>query len=321
MMAIRLPLIAAALLLVTSAGASGPKPDYQTADGRFRIVGYNDMDEMLTAAASRIEAGPAGFRFEFDLNSTRSAPAALVAGRSLLAPMGAEMDPADRAAFHGAWGSDPIEFRIAHDSLTRGTLSSPTGILVARGNPLRRITLDQVRRIFTDQPGRPAISTWRALGIASAAGIRPIGLAADTAIGRFTLNALRADRYAVRFEGMRQSRDAAAIVAADPTAIALANLNFAGPDVRALTIIDDRRVARVPTRAGIRSGRYPFDRFLLIYARQEADGGIAPAARMLLESLLSPEGQAAIGRQSRGYIPLNRRELAYERIKLAKTMK
>jgi phosphate transport system substrate-binding protein len=320
MIASRSPLIAAALLAVTSGGAAQPKPDYETADGRFRIVGYNDMDEMLLAAAKCIQGGPAGIRFEFDLKSTRAAPAALIAGRSILAPMGAEMGPADRVAFRAAWGSDPIEFRIAHDSLTRGTLSSPTGILVARVNPLRRITLDQVRHIFTDQPGRSTISTWRALGIANTADIRPVGLAADTAIGRFVLNALRADRYTVRFEGMRQSHDAAAIVAADPTAIALANLNFAGPDVRALTIIDDRGIARAPTRTGIRSGGYPLDRFLLIYVRQEADGRIAPAARILLESLLSPAGQAAIGRQSRGYIPLNPRELADERIKLSKVM-
>lgn len=42
--------------------------------------------------------------------------------------------------------------------------------------------------------------------------------------------------------------------------------------MKALAIVDDRGIARMPTRTGIQSGSYPFDRFLLIYARREADG-------------------------------------------------
>ncbi|QDZ07921.1 hypothetical protein FPZ24_10850 [Sphingomonas panacisoli] len=283
------------------------------------------MDEIIGDATRRIAASGTTVRYDLDLKSTRSAPAALIAGNSLLAPMGAAMEPADRAAFRAAWGSDPIEFRIAHDSLVPGTLSSPTAILVAVDNPLRRITLAQIRRVFASSADGTAAVRWGDLGLGGRWRTRPIravALARDTAIGRFALaGPLRASAFAAAVEGKRQSRDVAAAVAADDAAIGLANANFAGPRVRALAVIDDRGRTTAPTRAGIRSGRYPFDRFLLIYARREADGAIAPAATLLLESLLSDAGQAAIGRQSRGYLPLNRSELAVERVKLNKNIK
>ena len=312
-------------LMAALIGAAPQGSGYVTTDGRFRVVGYNDMDEMLGDAARRIAASGSAVRFELDLKATRSAPAALIAGTSLVAPMGAAMEPADRVAFRAAWGSDPVEFRIAHDSLKPGTLSSPTAILVAADNPLRRITLAQARRLFAADPGERPITRWGDLGLGGRWRTRPIrmvALAADTAIGRFALSGpLRASVFAASVEAKRQSRDVAAAVASDNAAIGLANANFAGPRLRALPVTDDQGRTIAPTRDGIRSGHYPFDRFLLIYARREADGAIAPAASLLLESLLSPAGQAAIGRQSRGFLPLNHHELAVERERLKKNVR
>lgn len=315
---IRDALFAIGITFLLAATPAPQRADYITPDGRFRVVGYNDMDEILGAATSRIAASGSPLRYDLELKSTRSAPAALIAGTSLLAPMGAEMDRLERAAFRSAWNSDPVEFRIAHDSLVPGTLSSPSALLVARANPLRRISLAQIRRIFTGGgQGR-----WRDLGLHGVWArrrMRAVSLGADTAIGKFLLaGPLRATAFAAAVETKRQSRDVAAEIAGDPAAIGLANANFAGPGVRALPIVDDKGSVIAPTPTGIRSGRYPFDRFLLIYARLEASGHLAPAARALLESLLSPEGQRAIGEQARGYLPLNPSELLAERQRLKK---
>jgi len=62
----------------------------------------------------------------------------------------------------------------------------------------------------------------------------------------------------------------------------------------------------------LRAGRYPLDRFLLIYARRPLD----PLVREYLRFVLSPEGQGVIARGSLGYLPLNDAELAAERAKL-----
>lgn len=315
---IRKGLLAIGITLLVAAASAAQKVDYTTPDGRFRVVGYNDMDEMLRAATTRIAASGSPLRYDLELKSTRSAPAALIAGSSLLAPMGAEMDPAERAAFRSVWNSDAVEFRIAHDSLVPGTLSSPSAILVARTNPLRRISLAEIRRLFTGG-GQGRWGDLGLHGVWTQRRVRTVSLGADTAIGKFVLaGPLRATAFADAVETKHQSRDVAAEIAGDPAAIGLANANFAGPGIRALAIVDDAGSVIAPTPAGIRSGRYPFDRFLLIYARLETGGHLAPAARALLGALLSPEGQRAIGKESRGYLPLNPQELASERRKLKK---
>lgn len=282
----------------------------------IRIVGYNDMREMLTAIAPRIAALHPEVKVALDLPATKAAPAALIDGRATLAPMGAEMDAADRAAVRARWGSDPVEIRVAHDSLAPAALSSPTGVLVARDNPLREMKLATVRAAFTaaTPPAR-----WGDLGARGGWAGQPVHfycLAPDTAIGLHLLRGpLAGDAFTPACHFFHQSRDVAAAVAADRFGIGLANLNHAGGATRALALVDAAG-RHTPDRAGIISGRYPLDRFLLVYARRDRRGAIESDAAFVLDFLLSPAGQASIAHGTLGYLPLNPREVAAERQKL-----
>ena len=66
------------------------------------------------------------------------------------------------------------------------------------------------------------------------------------------------------------------------------------------------------TEANLLAGRYPLDRFLLVYARVP----LSPVAREFLRLTLSREGQSAIAASPQGYLPLSAREAALERAKL-----
>ena len=313
-----------AVAMLAVAAPTNAAGGYVLPDGRVRIVGYNDMDEMLTAIVHPLEQ-TTGTRFALDLRSTRAAPSALIDGTSLLAPMGAEMEPKDRAAVRTAWGGDPIEFRIAHDSLDRAALSSPTGIIVAAANPLRTIDIRQARRVFVQSSRAEPITRWGELGatgVWAERPIHPVGMASDTAIGRFVLHhPFASSDYVPNYAPKRQSRDVVAEVAADADAIGLANLNHARGPVRALAITDDSGVVRQPTRQVVASGRYPLDRYLLVYARTDREGHIDPLAGQVLRAVLSKAGQAAIARGSRGYIPLASAERHVELIKLENSLK
>jgi phosphate transport system substrate-binding protein len=307
MMRARRSLLALGALLAV---AAAPAPRV------IRIVGYNDMREMLVAIVPAIEAAHPGVKIELVLPATKAAPGALLDGHAVLAPMGAEMEPTDRAALQARWGSDPIEIRIAHDSLSPAALSSPTGILVARDNPLRSLPLAAVRAAFTaaSPPTR-----WRDLGANGSWADAPVHyycLAPDTAIG---LHLLRGPFAGTAFTPachfFHQSRDVAAAVAGDRFGIGIANLNHAGGATRALALIDASG-RHLPNRAGIMSGSYPLDRFLLVYARRDRHGAVEPDAAMVLDFLLSPAGQASIARGTLGYLPLNPREVAAERRKM-----
>ena len=69
-------------------------------------------------------------------------------------------------------------------------------------------------------------------------------------------------------------------------------------------------------RADLIAGRYPLDRYLLIYVRIPPGGRLDPLARDYLRLALSPEGQRAIASGHLGYLPLSIAEAAAERVKL-----
>lgn len=102
-------------------------------------------------------------------------------------------------------------------------------------------------------------------------------------------------------------------MAADPLAIGFTAVNRVTPGVKILAVAPRDGDPPVPlTEADIRTGRYPLDRYLLIYARQPLD----PFVREYLRLVLSREGQQAIAADSLGYLPLNPAEVAVEVRKL-----
>ncbi len=301
-----------------SADAPPARPAYVEADGAIRIVGYNDMRWMLEALDRTFTRSHPGIRFDLVLKGTRTAPAALADGSSLFAPMGAEFTEQELHRYRKQVGAAPLLFRVAHAALDPRARSSPLAVYVNPANPLRAISMRQLRAIFaaparlTDggQLGlRDSWAHWR---------IHPCGLAADTALGVFMRrHHFGGARYVNTYRGFRESAQVLRQVAADPAALCLADLNQANPAVRVVGI-------RLPSGAGVArgspqdivSGRYPLDRHLYVYLR-------APAARAgnslvcaYLDLMLSATGQQIIAAAAPGYLPLNSAEGASERHRL-----
>lgn len=287
-------------------------------DGLISIVGYNDMREMLEALDNLFERTHPGIRFALTLKGTRTAPAALAAGRSLLAPMGAEFLPDQLAAYRREVGSDPIAFRIAHDSLEPQARSGPLVIFVPAANPLPALTLAQLERIFAT--GGPGLR-WRQLGLTGRLADRPIhtyGLMAATPLGRFMRqHALAGRPFDKQFIGLPESADVVRNVGDDPLGIGFAAINHATPAVRMVPL--SRREGGRPclaTPADLLAGRYPLDRYLLLYVRIPPGGRLDPVARDYLRLALSAEGQRAIADGHLGYLPLSAAQAAAERARL-----
>ena len=201
---------------------------YLTASGAISIVGYNDMREMLEALDKLFNREHPGAHFALTLKGTRTAPAALAAGRSLLAPMGAEFSPDELAAYRREVGSAPVAFRIAHDSRDPQARSAPLAVLVAAVNPIARLSFAQLQRIFALGGGE---LRWRELGLTgNLAGhpVHPYGLSANTALGRFMRqHALAGQGFGKRFIGLPESADVVRKVTDDPLGIGFAAMNRA----------------------------------------------------------------------------------------------
>lgn len=293
-----------------------PPKDASYLDGEraVRIVGYNDMRGVVAGWDRLYAARAPGVRFAPDLPATRAAPPALLAGRSALAPMGAEMTPEDIARFRGAGGAEPLVVRVAHDSISPKALSGPLVVIVPRGNPISALSMAQVGRVFAAEGG---VRSWGDLGLKGAWAVRPIhrlGLKPETPLAQVLKSRAFPDgAFAPDLVGYGHSTEAITAVARDPDAIGFAAINGVTPALKVLRLSASRRAPTVyPTAAVLRAGRYPLDRQLLIYARRPLD----PFVRAYLELTLSCRGQAAVGADPLGYIPLSPAERRAERAKL-----
>lgn len=316
------------MLLAAGLGASGVDPAlpryeprafaapvgvaYLTPGGAITIVGYNDMREMLEAIVSEFVATHPGTRITLDLRGTRFAPAALAAGTSAIAPMGAEFTPLQLADYRKATGDDPLEFHVAHASLDPRALSGPLAIFVHRDNPLRSVSLAKVALAFTGEASR-----WGELGATGEWADRPLhtyGVERGTPLALFLQKAVLGGQPLLKeMAGFPQSADVVRRAGEDPLAIGFAAAMRATPAVHMLALAAHEGSDPVaPTNENIAAGRYPLDRFLLVCARRP----LTPFAREFLRLVLSREGQEAVAASPQGYLPLSAIEAAAERAKL-----
>ncbi len=299
--------------------AAGPArhAPYLTSTGAVAIVGYNDMREMLRSLDQLFERTHPGVRFALTLEGTRTAPAALASGRSLLAPMGAVFSPEELAAYRRLVGADPVGFRIAQDSLDPRALSGPLAVFVPLANPISHLTFGQLRRMFSTH----AQPRWGQFGLTGKWANQPVhayGLAGNTALGRcMRRRVLQGQPFSAAFHGLRESSEVVREVGVDPLGIGFGAMNRASAAVRVVSL------ARHPgepfsrgTRSDILARRYPLERYLRIYVRIRPGGQLDPLAREYLQLALSEQGQRAISAGHLGYLPLSERTAAAERAKL-----
>lgn len=273
---------------------------YRLAGGAIAVIGYNDMAPLLEVWSSRFSALHPGLRFALALKGTRTAPPALADGSSAFAPMGAEFSPEQLQAYRTATGGrDPVMFRVAHASLGHQALSGPLALIVHHDNPRETIALDEAAAIFAGHGDR---------------GLHPVGLAADRALGVFFRERLGLGaRFGPGFRAFAQSSEVVHWVEHDPDAIGFAAVNRVTAGVKVLAVATRAGEAPVAlNEENVSAGRYPLDRFLLIYARAPLE----PLAREYLRFVLSRDGQAVVAADPLGYLPLNAAELTAERSKL-----
>ena len=291
-----------------------PGEAYVEPDGAIRVVGYNDMRWMLEALDRRFEVTHQGVRFDLVLKGTRTAPAALAAGTSLFAPMGAEFSASELAAYRIVTGSRPVKFRVAHAALDPRARSAPLAIYVHRDNPLATISLRQLRNIFAT-PQR--IRRWSQLGLTGDWATRPVhpcGLAASTALGTyFSYHVLDGKAYASDYRSVPESALALHQAATDQDALCFGDLNQANDSVQVVGIVVNHdTTVSAGSRDDIVSGRYPLDRYLYIYAPAANDSGTNALLCDYLHLLLSSDGQEIISAATPHYLPLSRDQRARE---------
>src|SRR5258707_10372578 len=192
--------------------------------------------------------------FVYKMYGTASAIGALATGAGNIALLGEEISPEAALAFRRAKGYAPTGIEVATGSLDINFFDYAHMVFVHRDNPIEQLTLGQLDAIFGAQHRRGPrnIRTWDELGSRgewSGRRIQPYGWKVDEDFALFFREAVLEDSHrwnadireyvhVMRADGKQYDHGQQILdaLAKDRYGIAISNVRYAVPEVRALAL-------------------------------------------------------------------------------------
>jgi phosphate transport system substrate-binding protein len=313
-------------------------PDYQPGErvsGTVSLWGHGSfkrdfMGTLVKTWIAEFQRQQPDVKFDYRMYGTASAIGALYTNAGDIAILGEEISPAAARAFERAKGYPPTGFEIATGSLDVNFYDYAHMIFVHKDNPLRGLSVGQLKAIFG--AGNPRIRTWGQLGLKgewAERKIQPYGWKTDVDFALFFRERVLDDSHrwnadirefvhATRPDGSQYDHGQRILdaLAADRFGIAISNVRYARADVRALALSrKDGAPYEEASAATLISQAYPLARIIPAYIDREPGKPIEPAQREFLRFILSRQGQKALLDHS-GYLPIGKDILVRERAKL-----
>lgn len=308
-----MPFAPLALLLAIASAPAGPGGFAAVPAepaGTLRSLGSSTATTLLERIANPFAKLHPRATIDFETGGSSAAIPALIEGRSDIAPMSRRIDEAERLAFEQRFGRPPLEIRIAVDAI---------GFFVHPDNPLESLSMEQLRRVFGDQPDGEGAATWGDLGVAGPLAsrriVRMISLPSQGSHGIVRSDLLGGGRYHLDCVPAIVATELIQAVTVDPAAIGFVPLVFRTPRAKLLAIDDGDGEATLPTPEACVAGDYPFARYLFVYLDAPPDRGVPPLAAEFLRFVLSRQGQNIVRRE--GFTPLPAETAAAESARLA----
>ena len=302
----------------------------QPVSGVIRIWGhgaYNPSQDFIEALVLAWEDGfrklQPEVRFENHLNGTAAAIGALYTGVGDLALMGREIWPPEVTAFTEVFGYAPTGLNVLTGSFDVRNRGYAIVIFVHKDNPLPGLTLRQLDAIYSidRRRGGPALRTWGDLGLTGEwhdKRIHLYGLPIARGFAEYFEQtvflgghkwraALRefADEPGSKggaTDGGQKMLDA---MAHDRYGIGYAGLLYHNPNVKALALAaKDAGPFVEPTKDSVLNHTYPLTRMITMYLNKAPGKQVDPKLAEFLRYVLSREGQEAVLRKGRGYLPM-----------------
>jgi phosphate transport system substrate-binding protein len=263
-----------------------------------------------------------GVRFDYQMHGTSSGIPALFTGVGDIAILGEEILPGAAAAFEKVKGYPPLGIEIMTGSVDVRNFDYAQQFFVHKDNPLRHLTLAQLDAVFGSEHrrGMRNIRTWGELGLHgvwSKKIIVPYGWAIDDSFGAYLQQyllggshqwncALQEFVHTYQTDGSvydhgQQILDA---LARDRYGIAVSNIRYAGPNVKALALgLQPAGPFFQATKETLVDHRYPLARTIPAVIDRAPGAAIDPKVREFLRYLLSRDGQTRVNEDGR-YLPL-----------------
>lgn len=305
-----------ATLALSALAQVAAMPEYAPArqvSGVIRICGSPQMGDLLHLYEAGFRKLQPNVQFQEDLQSTVTAVSGVSSQHADLGLLGREIWPPEERAFAAAKGHPPNIFEVATGSYDVPKATFALMIFVPRANPLASVSMEQLARTFGESAA--PIRTWGQLGLTGAWAQRPIrlyGFSRDNDKAQI-FSKLVFRNNETWTAGLHEFSNAPApngddagklildAVAADPDAIAISNVHYASPAVRAVPVTAPNGNAPIaPTRQSVSNRSYPLSRAVYVVFDGKASN---PAAVEFLRFILSRQGQQAVQREG-NYLPL-----------------
>ena len=300
---------------------------YLLPDGSIQIVGDDTMEPLLKRLNELFVQTHPGIRFTIVLRSPPTGIDGIQAGVSLFAPVAHDAWETEIEPFKRLTGYRPLDVRIGRRGYAGAGRENPPGIYVNASNPLPRLTVDQVARIFTTGQQPSDLRHWSQLGVDGEWAKHAIHLYGTRDDGR-TITALRTARFgglpfARHYEALADDADVLQALAGDRYGIGVVWFVEGASVPREVRLVPLAENAGAPPSVAeygdVRQGRYPLSPYLHLYIRSAPGEPLDPVVKEYVRLALSSVGQHIIealkdGKQ--GYVALTPEEAVRELAKI-----
>jgi len=252
-------------------------------------VTIKGSDTMVILVQRWTEAYPDKSATEFQVTGGGSGTgiAALINGTTNICASSRPIKKDEVAQLEKKFGYKGLEIRVAMDGLA---------IYVHKSNPVKQLTMAQVKDIFTGK-----VTNWKQVG----GNDKPILLySRENNSGTYEFfkeHVLNKQDFAASAQHMAGTAALINAVSKANTAIGFGGAAYA-KNVKALPIAKEASAKAVgPTAATIHDGSYPISRFLYFYLNQKPAGSV----KKFIDWVISPAGQKVVSEV--GYYPIKRK--------------
>jgi phosphate transport system substrate-binding protein len=273
-------LILTALVLATMVGVYG----FMALD----IITVKGSDTMVILAqrwAETYQAKTPGVSIRVSGGGSGTGISALINGTTDICDASRSMTASERNQLKGRFGSPGVEVRAARDGIT---------IYVNQSNPIKQLSLGQLKGIFTGQ-----ITNWKQLGGSDA---RIVLYGRENSSGTYSFfkeHVLKNQDYASNCATLPGTAAIVNAVLKDARGIGYGGVGYL-KGVRAVPVsATDGGTPYMATEQTVKSGTYPISRFLYLYLRNRPTG----ALKAYIDWIISPEGQSVV--KKAGYFTVN----------------
>lgn len=268
--------------------------------GSITSVGSDTLATLMSNWSGEFKRLYPQVKFQIQASGSSTAPPALTKGTASIGPMSRELKTSEINDFVQQHGYRPMAVPVAVDAIA---------LYVDTSNPLSGLAREQVDGMFSVTrycgASKP-IENWQALGLPQGGRYQRIKLFGRNSVsgtyGVFKDLALCGGDFRADVNELPGSASVVQSVAYSNGAIGYAAFGHKTAAVRALPIAIEKGKFVAPTQQTIRSGQYPFSRYLYLVVNKHPDQPLPLLEREFLRFVLSVQGQKVV--EQEGYVSL-----------------